>query len=258
MDGNDGRVTLTRHGRAARLVLDRPPLNILTLGMLHELAAACEVLAGDPEVTVVTLASAGPRAFCVGVDVAAHAPDRAAPMLAAFQTMAERMLALDQVVIAAVQGPALGGGWELALLCDLVVAAEGATFGVPEVKLAALPPLAAAALPRLVGTARALDLVLTGRPVSAEEALRWGLVARVVPAVDLGRATDELAAALLAHSGVAVRLAKRAVAAPGRDAVARALREATALYRTELLPTTDAAEGIAAFMAKRPPAWKHA
>lgn len=258
MDGTDGRVALSIDGRTARLVIDRPPLGILTLAMLQALASACERLAGTPEVAVVTVASTGPRAFCAGVDVAAHAPERARPMLEAFEHLADRMLSLDQVLLASVQGPALGGGWELALLCDFVVAAEGARFGLPEISLAAFPPVAAALLPRLVGDARALALILTGTPIAAAEAHALGLVTRVVPAADLERATRELEAAMLAHSGAAVRLAKRAVVGAGREPVRRALRDATALYTSKLVPTADAAEGIAAFLGKRAPVWKHA
>jgi cyclohexa-1,5-dienecarbonyl-CoA hydratase len=255
---SDGGVALSIEGRAARIELDRPPLGILTLSMLQGLTSACERLARMPEVAVVTITSTGPRAFCAGVDVAAHAPDRARPMLEAFEQLAEHMLSLEQVLIASVQGHALGGGWELALLCDFVVAAEGARFGLPEITLAAFPPVAAALLPRLVGDARALALILTGTPITAEEAHRLGMATRVVPSEDLDRATRELESAVLAHSGAAVRLAKRAVVAAGREPVRRALRDATRLYTSELVPTADAAEGIAAFLGKRAPVWKHA
>ncbi len=258
MDGNDGRITLTRDGRAARIVLDRPPLNVLTLGMIHDLTASCDRLTDVPEVVAVTLAAAGSRAFCAGVDVAAHAPDRAEPMLAAFEAMAERLLGLDPILIASVSGPALGGGWELALLCDFVVASERATFSVPEVTLAALPPVAAAILPLFVGPLRALEFVATGRQISAVEAQALGLVSRVVAPQDLETATRELVATILSHSGPAVCAAKAAVVGPRREAIRRSLRAATELYRSRLLPTADAAEGIAAFLEKRAPSWKHA
>jgi cyclohexa-1,5-dienecarbonyl-CoA hydratase len=258
MVGADGHVTLTRVGRAARIVLDRPPLNVLTLEMIQEVTAICDRLAGDPEIAVVTLAAAGGRAFSAGVDVAAHAPDRAEPMLAAFEAMAERLSTLDAILIASVSGAALGGGWELALLCDFVVASERATFGVPEVKLAALPPVAAAILPLLVGPFRALDLVVTGRQISAGEAQALGLVSRVVAPEDVEVATRELVTTVLSYSGPAVQAAKAAVAAPRREAIRRSLRTATELYCSRLLPTQDAAEGVAAFLEKRAPAWKHA
>ncbi len=246
------------NGRAARIVLDRPPLNIVTLEMLRQLEAVAERLAAMPEVRVVTLAAAGTRAFSAGVDVADHAGDRAPAMLAAFQSVAERLLDLDQVLVASVRAPALGGGWELVLLCDLVVAADDARFGVPEIALAALPPVAAAVLPRVVGEARARRLVLTGEPLAAAEAYQWGLVSRLVPAADVERVTEELVGQLLAHSGIALRLAKRAMTAAGRGPLRAAIREATELYRSRLLPTADAAEGIAAFLERRQPAWRHA
>jgi cyclohexa-1,5-dienecarbonyl-CoA hydratase len=253
-----GEVTLGIEGRAARIVLDRPPLGILTLPMLRALSAAYTRLARLPDVAVVTLASTGPRAFCAGVDVAAHARAEAGPMLDAFEDLAAQMLSLQPVLIASVQGHALGGGWELALLCDLVVAADEARFGLPEISLAAFPPVAAALLPRLVGDPRALALILTGAPIGAAEAQALGLVTRVVPAGDLHRATRELESAMLAHSGAALRLAKRAVVGGGREALRRAFHEAAALYGSELQRTEDAAEGIAAFLEKRPPVWKHA
>ncbi len=258
MDGNDGRVALSIDGRAARIVIDRPPLGILTLPMLQALTSACERLARTPEVAVATIASAGPRAFSAGVDVAAHAPDRARPMLEAFEQLAERVLSLDQILIASVRGHALGGGWELALLCDLVIAAEDARFGLPEITLAAFPPVAAALLPRLIGDGRALALVLSGTTITAAEAQRLGLVTRVVPAGELEAETRTLESSVLVHSGVAVGLAKRAVVAAGRESVRRALRDATRLYTSELVSTADAAEGIAAFLGKRAPVWKHA
>ncbi len=254
----DGRVTLTRDGRSARIILDRPPLNILTGGMIDELSAICAQLAEAQDVAVVTIAAAGSRAFCAGVDVADHTPDRAGPMLTAFQAMAERFLALKQVLIASVQGPALGGGWELVLLCDFVVAADRAAFGVPEITLASFPPVAAALLPGLVGTARALDVVLTGRSIPAAEAQRLGLATRVVPAEELETATGELERSLLSRSGAALRLAKRAVVGLGREAVHRALQNATQIYCQDLLPTADAAEGVMAFLEKRAPSWTHA
>lgn len=258
MARDGGHVVLKVDGRAARLVLDRPPLHILTLEVLRDLTAACERLARTPEVAVVVVVSTGSRAFCAGVDVAEHTPDRAGPMLEAFEAFAERMLELEPVLIAAVQGPALGGGWELALLCDFVVAAEGATFGVPEITLAALPPVAAAVLPRRVGDARALRLVLMGESLPAPQAHQWGLVHQVVPPQDLEEATERLAGRFLGMSGVALRLAKRAVLGPSRQEVREALRQATGVYRERLLSTADAAEGIAAFLEKRAPVWRHA
>lgn len=256
--GDDGQVILEVEGRAAQLVLDRPPLHILTLGLLEELTAACERLARIPDLAVVTLRSTGSRAFCAGVDVAAHTPDRAGAMLEAFEALAVRMLELEPVLIAAVQGPAWGGGWELALLCDFVVAAEGATFGVPEVTLAALPPVAAAVLPGRVGDARALGVILTGEPITALQAHQWGLVHRVVPVGELEQAARDLAGRLLGMSAVAVRLAKDAVAGPRREVVRALLRRTTDVYRERLLATADAAEGIAAFLDKRRPVWRHA
>jgi cyclohexa-1,5-dienecarbonyl-CoA hydratase len=168
-----------------------------------------------------------------------------------------RLRALPAVSVAVVRGLCLGGGLELAASCDLVLAAEGATFGQPEIDLACFPPLAAALYPRALGPWRAADLVLTGRRLSAAEAEAWGLVTRRVPEAGLDAAAEELAAALLAKSAPALAAARRALAAGLELPLPRALAESERIYTDEIGPSADLAEGVAAFLAKRPPRWRH-
>lgn len=240
-----------------RLVLDRPPLNVLHVPMLRELKEALTEAGADGGVRVLLLTGAG-KAFCAGVDVAEHTADRAETMLRVFHDVLATVLSLEVPVVAAVNGAALGGGLELATACDVVLARAGARLGQPEVRLGAFPPAAATLLPRLLGRSRALDLILTGRTVSAEEAERIGLVARTYAAEIFAEEAAAYARALASLSGPVLRLAKRAVLEALERSLGDGLERAEALYLEELVPLSDAREGLAAFLAKRDPVWSHA
>jgi cyclohexa-1,5-dienecarbonyl-CoA hydratase len=250
-------VRVERSGAVARLVLDRPPLNVLNLQMLAELEDAFTGLSNERSLKCVVVTGAG-RAFCAGVDVADHTEDRVGRMLERFHGAVRRLMALPCPVVAAVNGAALGGGCELLMACDVVLARDDAKIGQPEIRLGAFPPVAAAVLPGLIGRQRTLDLILTGRTMTAEEAREIGLVTRVL-AVETFEADVEAYAALLAsRSGPVLRLAKRAVTEtadlPLQEAVGRAER----IYLEELMRLEDAHEGVLAFMEKRDPVWKEA
>jgi cyclohexa-1,5-dienecarbonyl-CoA hydratase len=180
-----------------------------------------------------------------------------APMLAAFHAALRQLRELGPVSLACVHGACLGGGLELALCCDLVLASDDATFGLPEIKLGCYPPVAAALLPRWLGRPRALELLLTGKSFGAADAERLGLLTRRVPAGSLDAACGELTAALLAQSGVALRLAKRAARAGEELPFSAALDQAERIYLDDLVPSADMNEGIAAFLEKRKPQWRH-
>jgi cyclohexa-1,5-dienecarbonyl-CoA hydratase len=238
------------------ITLERPPLNVLTTDMLNDLAEALAGAARDPTVKVVLLTGAGERAFCAGVDIADHEADRVAPMMAAFQRAIFALLDCELPVVAALNGPALGGGLELALACDIVLARDGAALGQPEIRLGVFPPAAAALLPRLIGRQRSLDLILTGRLIRAAEALDLGLVTHVLPADDFHGRVLEYMASLTGHSAPVLRLARRAVREglelPAHDAV----RNADRIYLEELMLLQDPHEGLAAYAGKREPAWR--
>lgn len=252
-----GGVRTEARDGVVRLVLDRPPLNVLDAPMLEGLLEALDRAARDPDSRVVVLSGEG-KAFCAGVDVAEHLPERAPGMIRLFGRVVRALLKMEAPVVAAVHGAALGGGCELALACDVILAAEGSRLGQPEVRLAALPPAAAVLLPRRVGPAAALDLILSGRTVGADEALRMGLVSRVLPDEEFAETVDAFAADLASLSRPVLRLAKRAVLDGARGPVGAALDRADALYVDELLELADAAEGITAFLEKRRPVWKDA
>jgi cyclohexa-1,5-dienecarbonyl-CoA hydratase len=250
-------VACATEGGIARVTLSRPPLNILTREVLRALRAALGTLAEDPALRVVVLGAAG-RHFSAGADVGEHLPPTWEAMIPEFLETVAALRAVPVPVIAAVNGRCLGGAFELVQAVDLVVAGEGAVFGQPEIRLGVIPPAACALLPALAGPARAAEIVFTGDPVTATEAKAAGLVARVVPD---GRVDDEaaaLAARIARHSAAALRVAKRALRTPQRErAEAESLAAAGRLYAEALMRTSDAIEGLTAFVEKRSPAWTH-
>lgn len=240
----------------AHITLARPPLNILTIEMIEELNRALEEVARRSDLRVLVLAAEG-KAFSAGVAVEDHLGDRVKPMLEAFHQIFRQLHHLDVPTVAAVQGPALGGGAELATFCDVVIASEKATLGQPEIRVGVFAPIAALHYPRRVGDARALDLLLSGEVLPAREAQRIGLVDHVVPPEELEATVAAAVARFRDKSAVVLRLTKRAV----REARGRTFEEALAvleaLYQDELMQTEDAEEGLRAFVEKRPPVWKH-
>jgi len=246
---------LERDGRTATITLDRPPLNILDIPTIQRLGEAVSELDRDKDLHLVVIRGAGDRAFSAGVAVQDHTPELVGPMLESLHGAIRKLRDLSAVTVAAVQGHCLGGGMELALACDLVIATEDARFGQPEIELGCYPPVAAALYPSLIGPGRTLELLLTGRTLPCEEAERMGLIARRVGNLDEGLA--KLTSEILAKSAAVARLTKKAVRA-GRDhGFSEALAESERLYLEELCPTADMAEGIAAFLEKRQPVWKH-
>ena len=253
----DPTILLHRDGPTATVTLNRPPLNILDIQTIDRLGKAIEELASDPGVLIIVLRGAGDRAFSAGVAVQDHTPDKVVPMLESLHGTIRRLRDLEAVTVAAVQGHCLGGGMELAMSCDLVVATDDACFAQPEIELGCYPPVAAALLPSRIGAGLTLDLALTGRTLTCEEAERLGLVARRVPSGKLDEAVQELAAQITTKSAPVVRLAKKAVRA-GRDLpFSEALAETERIYKEELLPLEDMAEGAAAFLEKRRAVWRN-
>jgi methylglutaconyl-CoA hydratase len=246
-----------RGGRLAYLVLNRPEaLNAIDNGLAEELCAACLGLAADESVWAVILRGNGERAFCAGADVKARLGFTRRQWLeqrALFRRMFGLVRALPQPLIAAVHGYALGGGTELALLSDIVVAAEDARFGLTEVSLGIIPGGGGTqTLPRLVGRARAKELIYTARRVAAADALALGMVNRVVPRAELLEAAVALADEILRNSPFAVRQAKWAIDQGADLPFGEALEREHAAYM-RAIDSKDRAEGIAAFNEKRPP-----
>jgi cyclohexa-1,5-dienecarbonyl-CoA hydratase len=241
-------------GRLARITLDRPPLNVMNIALLHELGRVLHDTL--PRCDVLIFDGAGPKGFSAGAEVADHTPDRVSEMLHAFHGVFRQLWRADVVTIASVHGVCLGGGCELATFCDFVVAAESAKFGQPEIKLGCFPPVAMVTFPALAGPRAALDLILTGRTIPAREAQALGLVSRVVPDAELPSAVDSLVADLRSLSTVVLRMTRRALWQRAGMDFEDSLHEAEELYLKELIRTADAQEGIRAFLEKRAPVWQ--
>jgi len=238
-----------------RLELRHPPLNVIDIAMMDELSHGLTEIEANPEIVGVIVASHG-ESFSAGVDVAAHAPDKIAEMLAKFHQVIRTLVATKKVTIAAVRGHCLGGGAELAMVCDMVFTAEDATWGFPEIKLACYPPVACAALAALIGQKRAADLILTGRTISGREAAEIGLATRAVPASELASAVDERIHQLQNLSRAALAITKKASYAWDAAHFDKGLARAEKIYLDELMKTEDAQEGIKAFLDKKQPNWR--
>jgi cyclohexa-1,5-dienecarbonyl-CoA hydratase len=251
-DGASIRVELNQ--RVATILLDRPPLNVMNIAMMDELHGAITSVSDRCDVLI--LRGAGERAFSAGAEVADHTPDRVGQMLRFFHRVFLELWRGKMVTIAAVHGHCLGGGCELATFCDFVIAAESATFGQPEIKLGCFPPVAMVTFPRLTGLRSTLDLILSGRTVSASEAHRIGLVTRVVPADGLDQAVAALVNDLRALSPSVLAMARRALWNSDGFNFERSLQSVEDFYLHELMKTHDANEGIRAFLEKRQPVWQ--
>jgi len=247
-------VQVTAEAGVARVALDRPPLNVIDFASAESVADAIEQAARATDTSVLVLSGTG-KAFCAGVDVRDHLPDRGAEMLHAFHRVCRMLLDAPVPVIAAVHGAALGGGCELTLCCDMVVASDAATFGLPEIRLAVFPPLAAVALPRMIPTQVATEMLLTGRILDAAEAHRVGLVNRVAPAASFEGAVNEAIAAFTSLSPSSLRLTKQALRLSRVRPTAAEVLEAERFYVSRLMRTPDAIEGLEAFTEKRKPVW---
>jgi enoyl-CoA hydratase/carnithine racemase len=243
-------------GQVALLELRNPPMNLVTAALTRELRAALHRLEHAPDVRAVVVAAAGGRAFCAGSDIKEFAGLRGhvAERKVLLEKLVYRQLAgLPVPTVAALERDALGGGLELALCCDLRVAADGARFGLPEVRLGVIPGSGGTQrLPRVVGPAQAKELILTGELVDAAEALRIGLVNRVVPPGQALAESVRLAETIAARGPAAVRAAKRLVDVAGDGPLDAGLAAETDASIT-VFATEDADEGAAAFLAKRPP-----
>jgi cyclohexa-1,5-dienecarbonyl-CoA hydratase len=254
MDAQFQFLRLEETGGIARLTLDRPPLNILTIEMIAEVEEALARVERMGDVHALVLAGAG-KAFCAGVDVAEHTSELVEPMIRRFGALFRRLRALALPTLAVVHGAALGGGTELALGCDLIVAGASARFGQPEIKLGVFPPIAAAILPGMMGRQHAARIILTGETLSADEAARIGLISAAAPDSQLTATVEQLLGQWRALSPASLRLAKCAFLLGEQSGLA-GLDAIETLYLRDLMATADACEGIAAFMQKRQPVWQ--
>jgi len=247
-------VRVRTEGRIARIVLERPPLNVMNIAMMREINAVIEEL--GPEMDFLVFQGAGEKGFSAGAEVTDHTPERVEDMLRAFHGIFREIWSSRFITIAAVHGYCLGGGCELATFCDFVIATESAKFGQPEIKLGCFPPMAMVTFPRLIGMRAAVDLILSGRTISAREAQRLGLISRVVADGELENAVAALLEDLGALSPAVLGMARQTLwNAAGFD-LESSLETVETFYLRDLMKTNDAQEGIRAFLEKRAPVWR--
>jgi cyclohexa-1,5-dienecarbonyl-CoA hydratase len=240
----------------ARITLNRPKFNMMNIEMMNELNGRLEDLLKDNDLKCVALYAEG-KHFCTGVEVVDHKPDKVNDMIATFNRIFELTEQFEVPIIAVVQGYCLGGGMELAIACDVIVAGQGALFGQPEIKVGFFPPYAAMRLPQLVGPAKAVEICTTGKFYKAEDAQRLGMIAHVSEDDQLGEAAEQIIKEIQGNSPLIIRLNKRAVKQHLGLQFKPALEGVSDLFLNTLMKTEDTLEGIASYEEKRKPVWKN-
>jgi cyclohexa-1,5-dienecarbonyl-CoA hydratase len=249
------RIALAVEPPVARITLNNAPLNVIDIPMMEELGSALSDIEAETNISTIVLRGEG-NAFSAGVEVAAHTPDKVNDMLDKFHAVIRALVASRKVTVAAVHGNCLGGGAELAMLCDIVITTDAATWGFPEINLGCFPPVAATALSALIGQKRAADLILTGATLLGTEAAEIGLATRAVTADNMDAALAETLERLRKQSPTSLAIAKKAIYAWDSIHFDKGLGRAEKIYLDELMKTEDALEGVQAFLGKRNPRWQ--
>jgi cyclohexa-1,5-dienecarbonyl-CoA hydratase len=256
MIGTGTGVRLEKVDAVALVTLDAPPLNILTTATMQAISEALDDVQADRTLKAVAFTSTV-KAFSAGADVGEHSPDLVQPMIAAFSRLFTRLGGLDLPIVMAVDGAALGAGFELAMMADVLIASERAKFGQPEIRLGFFAPVGVAWLPARIGPARAMEVTCSGRTYTAAQMHTMGLVSRVVPADGLRAALDEALADFRRASPLVMRLNARMIRRLTGRPFEEAHLEAEQVFLGELMPSEDVREGIASFYEKREPVWKN-
>jgi len=243
---SDGLVTIA---------INSPPYNVLNIAVMQELNQALDIAAKEDTAKLVMITGKGEKVFSAGVDVMDHTPDKVDQMIEVFHGILKRLMAFPLPTVAALNGSAMGGGCELAIACDMVVATEDAKLGQPEIKLGVFPPIAAILMPKNLPAPKAMELLLGGGLVGAHEALGLGMLNKVFPRATFAQDTRAFLEQFLSLSRVALIYTKRAIREASGKPFYEALFAVEQIYLKELMSTADAVEGLNAFMEKRKPVW---
>jgi cyclohexa-1,5-dienecarbonyl-CoA hydratase len=248
------RLQISEDDRVVSITLANPPVNVIDIPMMEELTSVLNDIAEREEVIAVLIRGDG-KGFSAGVDIAAHIPERIDEMLTKFHGVIRLIAKSEKITIVQVHGNCLGGGAELALVCDIVYTDADATWGFPEIKLACYPPVACAALASVVGQKRASELIFTGESFSGRYAATIGLATASGSPEEIQQRTRATLNNLRSLSGAALLMAKRAFYAWDAAHLDKGLDKAEKIYREELMNTEDVREGVNAWIEKRPPKW---
>jgi len=247
---------LTKEKGIARITFNRPKHNVLNMAMMVELTAILAELNGDAGLKCVVIGAEGPS-WCAGVEVLDHKPELAPEMIRIFDALLRQIDALAVPTVAAVGGACLGGGMEVAIACDMVVAAKSAVFGQPEIKLGFLPPYAAVRLPRLVGPSKAIEICVTGRRYSAQAMQQMGAIGDIYEDDAFEEGLAKLVKEIQHASPLIIRLNKQAVKQHVGMTIDEAMASVNDMFLNQLMKTEDTLEGIKSFEEKRRPEWKN-
>ena len=249
-------VRIEREDHVGTLILDRPPGNLLSIDMLEEMNQAVLDLRGRSELEVLVVRGAD-SVFSEGLDFKDHKRARLQRLLAVYSRIFETLRMVDMVTIAAVDGKAWGSGFELALGCNMIIAAETASFRLPEIERGVIPHIASIILPRVVPRRRAMEWILTGNQIPSDELAGFGLLNRLLPADGFEDGLRDFVDQLSAKSGPVLQLARRAQYEAYYSTYEEALYRVQNMYLRELMDLDDASEGIDAHLEGRRPEWKH-
>ncbi|MFX0170837.1 MAG: enoyl-CoA hydratase/isomerase family protein [Candidatus Hodarchaeota archaeon] len=249
-------IQVEKSNNIGKITFNNGDWNILNIAMMKQINEALESFLEDQSLKAVVIDHTG-RSFSAGVDVGEHMGDLAPIMLKEFHTMFKKLNRLNCPTIASVKGAALGGGCEVAIFCDMVLASEKAKFGQPEIKVGVFPPVSALIFPYLTGHKKAYELLLQGETISANEAYRLGLVNHVFLVDSYDQEFDQFLERFKKLSTVVLHHTKKAIRLGFVDDFDSQIDKVEEYYLNELMKTQDANEGLKAFVEKRPPEWKN-
>jgi cyclohexa-1,5-dienecarbonyl-CoA hydratase len=252
---NLSRIAVEFDGNAAHITLKNPPVNVIDITMMDELLAAIREVEQRSDINAIVFRGDG-KCFSAGVDIAAHTPEKIQEMLSKFHAVILAIARSPKISIAIVHGNCLGGGAELAMVCDIVYTTLDATWGFPEIKLGCYPPVACTALAALIGQKRATELIVTGDTFTGRDAMLMGLATASGPREELEQKTAELLAKLGKLSSAALAVTKKAIYTWDGLHLDKGIARAEKIYLEDLMKTEDVKEGVAAWAEKREPKWK--
>ncbi|MFC0558372.1 enoyl-CoA hydratase/isomerase family protein [Halalkalibacter alkalisediminis] len=249
-------IHLQMENQVAWLTLKREPVNVLNIEMMQEIVDALEHLIANEEPHALVIRADG-KAFSAGVAIEDHIGDKAEPMIHVFHKMFHLLAKIPCPTVAVVEGAAIGGGCEIASFCDISVATEKAKFGQPEINLGLFPPVSVAVFPLLMGFNKTMELLLTGKTVSAAQAKEYGLINEVISEEELESYLEDLLDSFRSKSRVALEFTRKAIREAMATTFAQTIGKVEQIYLNDLMKTDDAQEGLDSFLEKRKPVWKH-